>query len=218
MCYIELNYFKCYSDILIIMQSAHRTAFQPKLNKTPLDFNLDQIIHISQVKLKEFIAKKENIEAKTNVLIGKNELLIKEIEHIHSQIQNRQSMLESLEKEFISKQNELSIVNENIKKLIEEYRINEANYKTQMNKLNNRLNSIKNGTIAEESSQKFEVKKKCEELLHIQNENGFLKEKLYRLNLQLYQYEIAKRDSNVNENTNAIKAQNGIQMISELYK
>lgn len=200
------------------MIGAHRTAFQPKLNKSPLDINLDQIIQVSQVKLKEFIVKKETIEGKTNLLIGKNELLIKEIEYIQSQITSRQSLLDSLEKDFNKKESELNMVNESIKKQIEEYKVNEAAYKKQLIQVNYKLNSIKDGTISESSCQKFEVKKKCEELLQIQNENAMLKERMYRLNLELYQYETAQRDSNVDEYTNAIKAQNGIEMISQLYQ
>lgn len=200
------------------MLGAHRTAFQPKLKKTPIEDSLDKIIINSQIKMKEFVLKKTEIEEDTNLLIGKNGVLDESIDFLLNEIKQKNTTLDTLSEKFKQTEGEMALIDDKIKKTLKQGMEKEAIYKREINSMNAKLNTIKNGTIREASNQKFEVKKKCEELLREKYDNAVLADRLYRLNRELYEYEIAYQDSNVNEHTNAIKAENGVQMINHLYQ
>lgn len=196
----------------------NRTAFQQKLTKTPVEDSLDKIIINSQIKMKEFILKKEAIEQDTNLLIGKNGVLDENIGFLLSEIKEKNASLQTLTEKFKKTEDKIAIYDEKIKECIKEVMEKEAVYKKELNSINSKLNKVRKGTIKESSIHKFEVKKKCEELLQEKYDNAVLEDKLYRLNRELYEYEIAYQDSNITEHTNAIKAENGVKMINKLYQ
>ena len=87
--------------------------------------------------------------------------------------------------------------NEEIKKLekenkrvIKEANIQEAKLKDDINNINNNLDKIKDGTIPAEASKVFELKKGCEEVSDLKDQNNKLREKLYLLSRRLYSLEV----------------------------
>ena len=78
------------------------------------------------------------------------------------------------------------------KKVIKEANIQEAKLKDDINGINYKLDKIKNGTIPAEASKTFELKKGCEEVSDLKNENNKLREKLYLLSRRLYSLEVRK--------------------------
>jgi len=169
----------------------HREAFvQKKGSKRPVEANLDNIINQAQIKMKEMILEKQDIDQKTNTLIGQENVLNENINFLKSEISNKKQTIASLN-EKVKETNEgikkLEIEN---KKVIKEANIQEAKLKDDINGINSELEKIKYGTIPAEAKKVFELKKACEEVLELKDTNNKLRDRLYLLSRRLYTLEV----------------------------
>ena len=173
------------------MYRNHREAFAPKKgSKRPVEANLDNIINQAQIKMKEMILEKQEIDKQTNTLIGQENVLNENINFLKSEISNKKQTIASLN-EKVKETNEgikkLEIEN---KKVIKEANIQEAKLKDDINGINSELEKIKYGTIPAEAKKVFELKKACEEVIDLKDTNNKLRERLYLLSRRLYTLEV----------------------------
>ena len=68
--------------------------------------------------------------------------------------------------------------------------IKEAKLKDDINNINEELERIKDGTIPAQAAKMFELKKNCEEVENLKNQNNQLRERLYILSRRLYTLEV----------------------------
>ena len=105
-----------------------------------------------------------NYKKQTNLLIGQERVMDENIESLKSEINDKN--------ELINEKNEqLLVIEENIKNLenekkeeIRKANVKEAKLKDDINNINEELERIKNGTIPAQASKIFELKKSCEEI------------------------------------------------------
>ena len=72
------------------MSSKTRTAFPMKSgSKSAVEANLDKIINQSKLKVKEFMLKKKEIDKNITLLIGQENTLNNDINHLQSQINEK---------------------------------------------------------------------------------------------------------------------------------
>lgn len=163
---------------------------QKKGSKRPVEANLDNIINQAQIKMKEMILEKQEIDKQTNTLIGQENVLNENINFLKSEISNKKQTIASLN-EKVKETNEgikkLEIEN---KKVIKEANIQEAKLKDDINGINSELEKIKYGTIPAEAKKVFELKKACEEVVDLKDANNKLRERLYLLSRRLYTLEV----------------------------
>ena len=159
----------------------HRTAFQASKKKPPIQQNIDQVLNQCQVKMKEMIAKKQEIITQTNLLIGQQRILQQEIEHIKKFNQDKDEEIQRREEEILNLQGEIKDKDNEYNTKLKEIRNKEERFKTGINKINSELSSIEYGTLSEYSLRKAELRKKVEELLKEKEENKLLSDKLFNL-------------------------------------
>ena len=145
------------------MYRNHREAFAPKKgSKRPVEANLDNIINQAQIKMKEMILEKQEIDKQTNTLIGQENVLNENINFLKSEISNKKQTIASLN-EKVKETNEgikkLEIEN---KKVIKEANIQEAKLKDDING----------------------------EVVDLKDANNKLRERLYLLSRRLYTLEV----------------------------
>jgi chromosome segregation ATPase len=175
------------------MYRSHREAFtQKKGTKKPVESNLDNIINQAQIKMKEMIQEKQETDKKTNLLIGQENVLNENINFLKNEINNKKQTISSLNEKLNETKEEIKKFEIENKKVIKEANIQEAKLKDDINGINYKLDKIKNGTIPAEASKTFELKKGCEEVSDLKNENNKLREKLYLLSRRLYSLEVRK--------------------------
>lgn len=173
------------------MISSHRYAFHStKASDKPIKSNIDKIINEAQLKMKDLIATKQEIEEKTELLIGQDKTLIESIKSCKEMIEQKKHIVETFENEYQEKDKEINALEEEKKKAIKLFNEKEAAFKEIINKINSDLSLIKNGTIAEEGQKKAEIKKTCEELLALKAENDLLREQLMLKTRELRQLEV----------------------------
>ena len=148
------------------MYKNHREAFQLKKgSKHPIESNLDNIINQTSIKMKAMIFEKQETDKKTNILINQENVLDENIQYLQNQIKEKQQLISSLN-------------------------IQEAKLKDNINNINESLENIKFGTIPAEAAKVFELKKACEEVLSLKEQNDKLRERLYLLSRRLYSLEV----------------------------
>ena len=173
------------------MYKSHRQAFQPKKgSKRPVESNLDNIINQAQIKMKEMISEKQETDKQTNLLIGQENVLNENINSLKNEINSKKQTISSLSKKATEINEEIKNLEKENKKVIKEANVQEAKLKDDINNINNNLEKIKDGTIPAEASKVFELKKGCEEVVNLKDENNKLREKLYLLSRRLYSLEV----------------------------
>ena len=169
------------------MYSAHREAFQQKANaKKPIESNLDSIINQAQIKMKEMILEKQSYHKKKNLLIGQERVLEENINSLKSEIDEKNRVINDKAKELLELEEELKHLDEEKKEELRKANIKEAKLKDDINNINEELERIKDVTIPAQAAKMFELKKNCEEVENLKNQNNQLRERLYTLEVRNY--------------------------------
>ena len=173
------------------MYNNHREAFQLKKGtKSPIESNLDNIINQAQIKMKEMIIQKQETDQKTNLLIGQENVLNENIKYLQNKIKNKREIIASLNSQYKQCQEEMKQLEQENKEVIKESNIKEAKFKEDINEINSELEKIKYGTIPAEAAKVFELKKGCEDVLKLKENNNKLREQLYLLTRRIYTLEV----------------------------
>ena len=201
------------------MNKNFRTAFPLKKGaKKPIQTNLDNIINTTQLKMRELMLKKQEKDKETNILIGQENTMNANIASIQKEIENKNLAIDSLKEKNIQLESEIINLENEAKNSIKFANQKEAKFKEEINLLYSQLDSIKYGTLPEESQKKFEIKKNLEEVVKFKEENLKLRERLYLLTSQLRELENEYSNSKDNEATNIAKAKKGIETINDMFE
>ena len=141
--------------------------------------------------MKELITKKQEIVKETNLLIGQQKILEKEIEHTLKYNEDKENEIQKKEEEITELQKEIKEKEGEFNSKIREIKEKENRFKEGLNKINSELASIEYGTLSEYSQRKAEIKKKIEELLKEKEENKNLSEILFNLTHDLSILEVS---------------------------
>ena len=175
------------------MYKNHREAFQLKKgSKHPIESNLDNLINQASIKMKSMILEKQETDKKTNILINQENVLDDNIKYLQNQIKEKKQVISSLNSKYKDSEKEINQLKQEKEKVIKEANIQEAKLKDNINSINEDLENIKYGTIPAEAAKVFELKKECEEVLSLKDQNNKLREQLYQLSRRLYILEVNK--------------------------
>ena len=200
------------------MNKNFRVAFPLKKNeKKPIESNLDKIINTTQIKMRELMSKKQEADKKTNLLLGQEKTIDVNILAIQKEIENKQQSIGLLNDQFNKLESEITLLQNEIQELIKLSNQKEYKFKEDINYINSQLDSIKYGTLHEESQKKFEIKQNLEEVVKYKEDNIKLRERLYILTSQLRELENEYSNSKDNEFTSIAKAKKGIETINDMF-
>ena len=173
------------------MYKNHREAFQLKKgSKPPIESGLDNVINQASIKMKEMIFEKQETDKNTNLLIGQENVLDENIKYLQNKIKDKKQILSDLNSQLKESENEINSLKKEQNDVIRESNIQEAKLKEDINIITEELEKIKYGTMPAEAAKVFEIKKECEEVLSLKEQNNKLREKLYILSRTLYSLEV----------------------------
>ena len=173
------------------MYKNHREAFQLKKgSKHPIESNLDNIINQASIKMKEMIFERQETDKKTNILIGQENVLNENINYMENKIKDKKQIIASLNHQLKEEEDELIKLKQEKEEVIKEANAQEAKLKDDINNINADLEKIKYGSIPAEAAKVFALKKECEEVLSLKEQNNKLRERLYLLTKRLYSLEV----------------------------
>lgn len=196
-----------------------RMAFPPKSNsKSPVEANIDMIIKTSNLKMKEFMIKKQENEKQTNLIQGQNIQIENQIAHLLEEKNEKLKQIQIIENVLQDINNDILKMEGEYQSLIESSMKNDESIKDNMNEINTKLNGIQYGALSEKSKKSFEIIKYIEILYKIKKENNILKDLYQRKNSELYRLEVLEKDEQDKEKVNELKAKKGIKDINALYE
>jgi len=173
------------------MYKNYREAFQLKKGaKNPIESNLDNVINLTSIKMKEMILEKQETDKQTNILIGQENVLNENINYIKNQIKDKNQIISTLNTKLQETENEIKQLKEENINTIKMVNIQEAKLKDNINSINEELEKIKYGTLPEDAAKVFALKKECEDVLSLKEQNNKLREQLYLLSRRLYSLEV----------------------------
>ena len=175
------------------MYKNHREAFQLKKgSKHPIESGLDNVINQASIKMKEMILEKQETDKNTNLLIGQENVLDENIKYLQNKIKEKKNLISTLNSQLKESENAIKSLKQENEDAIKEANIQEAKLKDNINNINEELEKIKYGTMPTEAAKFFELKKGCEEVLSIKEQNNKLREQLYLLSRTLFSLEVNK--------------------------
>lgn len=201
------------------MHSSYRVAFPPKSNaKPPVQANVDIIMQTANLKMKEFLLKKQENEKKTNLIVGQNKQLENSITYLLEEREEKIKQINKLESILQEVNNDIGNLENEYQNNLCQIMKNEELNKENLNQINSKLNGIQYGTLSEKAKKSSELRKYLDLLYKIKEENSKLKEIWLRKNSELYKLEILYQGECEKESKNELKAQKGIQDINSLYQ
>jgi chromosome segregation ATPase len=186
-------------------------------SKSAVEANLDKIINQSKLKVKEFMLKKQEIDKNITLLIGQENTLNNDINHLQAQINEKKSSIEAKKKEFDDIQVEIHNLQEEKKNMIKLQNEQEAKFKEGTNYINSQLDSIAYGNIPELAQKRHEIKIQNDLVSKLKDENLVLYERLQVLTRRLEELERENQFIENDDKTNKIKAENAIYSIKKMF-
>jgi hypothetical protein len=172
------------------MNQPYRTAFNNKKEKDPVEYNLDKVVNMATLKLKEMINTKHEIIRETNLLRGQRAVLDSDIAHYEKEVNDKETLILKMNEEYLQLNNEIQELENELKEMMYLYNDKNDAFKQTINSINYELDSITITNGVEENQMKKELKQEYENYLNIKNENKDLVEKLHQLRRDLYYMEV----------------------------
>lgn len=196
----------------------HRTAFKTKENqKSPVEDNVSKVIQQINLKMKEFIVKKRDIDEKTQLLNGQNEQYAINIEYLHKSMKNKIETIERTEEELNKELLKIEALSQETGKFKEDYLKQSEDSKETINKINATLNKIQYTTLSSTSIKNAKIKQKLEDLVKIKEENILLAKKWVERNSELFRLKNILKQEEEKQDKNIIRVANGISEIEEMF-
>ncbi len=172
------------------MNQTYRTAFNSKKEKDALEYNLEKVVNMATLKLKEMINNKQEIIRETNLLRGQKTVLESDITHYEKDANDKESQIVRMNEEYLQINNEIQELEGELKEMM--YLFNDKNdaFRQTINSINYELDSITITNGVEETQMKQVMKKEYEAYLNIKTENKNLVEQLHKLRRDLYYMEV----------------------------
>lgn len=163
----------------------HRQAFPRTSKKSACQQNIDDVLNTCQVKMKELITKKQEIIAKTNLLIGQQRSLRKEIDYIKKYNEEKEVQIQEKEENLTKLRTEVKEQEDIFQKHLENSKQINLRFKEGINQNESDLANVADNPFSEYSKRKAAIKLKIEELCAEKELNKKLSETYFNLNHDL---------------------------------
>jgi chromosome segregation ATPase len=168
----------------------YRSAFPGKTHNEALEYNVDKIVQMTQLKLKELMNKKQENLRQNSLLKGQKTVLESDIIYYEKETKDKEEQLNKLKEEFKTIHKELFDLEVEYRTSLNEYNEKNENIKHTINSVNDELSTVTLANGIEETNKKSEMRKGYEEYLNVKNQNKDFLEKLYEYRRDLYYLEV----------------------------
>ena len=173
------------------MFNAYRSAFDnPSKTNEALEHNLDKVVNMTSLKLRELITKKQEAQRENSLLKGQTTVLEADIEFYTKEAKEKEEQIAQMQEEFDKTQKEIEDLDLENKQSINEYNEKAELFKQTVNSVNDEFKEISANESSEHSKKKEELKSVYEKYIDIKTSNKALMEKVYELRRQLYGLEV----------------------------
>lgn len=168
----------------------NRSILNQKPMKDPVEANLDNIVNMTSLKLKELINKKQEAFKKNSLLKGQKNVLESDIAYHQKEVKDKESMLGKMVEELKGYQKEIEELEKEINTIMKVYNNKNDDFKNTILNIDKELENMKITNGVEENIKKSELRSEYEKYLQIKNNNKNLMEELYNARRDLYHIEV----------------------------
>lgn len=198
------------------MISNHRTAFENKSHNEALEYNLDKVVNLTSLKMKELINKKQDKIREGNQLKAQKSVIESDIAYYEKENKDKIEEINKLLEEFMKTQAEIEELEKENKICQQEYNNQDENFKLTVNAVNDDLDSISVVSGVEETNKKSDTRMEYENYIKIKTENKQLMDKMHELRTDLYYLEINYKKAADDEIQRIYKTRKGIDTINKM--
>jgi hypothetical protein len=170
----------------------YRTAFCHDKKNDPLEYNLEKVVNLASIKLKELITQKQEKIKENNLLKGQSKVLLSDIEHYENEINEKESQILKLNEEYLKVRDEIEQIEGEVKENMDSFNNKTELYKHTVNNIKHDIDNISDINNLEESNKNSYLRQEYEELLNVKGDNKLLVEQLYQLRRDLYYLEVKR--------------------------
>jgi septal ring factor EnvC (AmiA/AmiB activator) len=175
------------------MINNYRTAFNNRHHNEALEYNLDKVVNMTQLKMKELINKKQEKIRENGQLKAQRGVLESDIAFYEKEIKDKDEQLGRLSEEYFNNQKEIEELEKEYSSAMNDLNQQNENYKHTINFVNKDLDSMTVSNGIEETSKKSETKLEYENYMKVKSENKALMDKLHDLRRELYYLEVSNK-------------------------
>jgi hypothetical protein len=158
--------------------------------KDPVEANLDNIVNMTSLKLKELINKKQAAFKTNSLLKGQKNVLESDIAYNQKEIKDKETMLGKMVEELRGHQTDIEELEKEINSILKLYNNKNDDFKNTILNIDKELENVKITNGVEETMKKSELRSEYERYLQIKNHNKNLMEELYNARRDLYHIEV----------------------------
>ena len=170
----------------------NRSILNQKPIKDPVETNLDNIVNLTSLKLKELINKKQDALRYNSLLKGQKNVLESEIQYNQKEIKDKEDQLNKMVEELKTHQNEITDLEKEINSILKVYNNKNDDFKNTILQIDKELENVKISNGVHETLKKSELRTEYERYLQVKNTNKSLMEDLYNSRRELYHIEVMK--------------------------
>ena len=118
------------------MNQPYRTAFGNKKEKDPLEYNLEKVVNMATLKLKEMINTKQDIIRDTNLLRGQKTVLESDIAHYEKEASDKENQIVKMNEEYLQINNDIQELEGELKEMMYLYNDKNDSFRQTINSIN----------------------------------------------------------------------------------
>jgi hypothetical protein len=170
--------------------SSHRLAFPGKKSNEALEHNLDKVVNLTSVKLKELINRKQEKVRESGLLKAQKSVLESDIIHLEKEIKEKEEEIKKLQSDLDSYTKEMEEEGKEFKSLMTQYKTESEDQRITVNTVDRELDLITLTEGIQDSKKKAEIRQEYENFIQVKNENKILEDNMHALRRELFYLEV----------------------------
>jgi|LauGreDrversion4_2_1035121.scaffolds.fasta_scaffold853087_1 hypothetical protein len=170
--------------------TSHRLAFPGKKSNEALEYNLDKVVNLTSVKLKELINRKQEQVRESGLLKAQKSVLESDIIYLEKEIKEKEEEISKLQTDLDSYTKEMQEEGKEYKSLMSQYKTENEDQRVTVNTVDKELDLITLTEGVEDSKKKAEIRQEYENFIKVKSENKLLEDNMHALRRELFYLEV----------------------------
>ncbi len=171
--------------------TSHRLAFPAKRQNEALKHNLDKVVNLTSIKLKELINRKQEKVRESGLLKAQKSVLESDVIYFEKDIKEKEEEIKKLNEDLESLTKEISEEEKKYKFARGQYKNENENQRVTVNSVDKELDLLLLCEGVEDSKKKADIRLEYENFIKVKNENKFLEDSMHSLRRELFYLEVS---------------------------
>jgi hypothetical protein len=173
------------------MINTYRSAFTNEKKLDSIENNLDNVVNLTQQKLKEFNNKHQDKLRENNTLKAQANIIEGDVKFLENEIAKKNLTLPLIEKEFEKVESEIQHSEKDYKVSLREYNQRNEEFLDTILQLDDEMENANAKSMEEETKKKSKYRTQYEKYKKIKDENQRLTDIMFNLRRELYLIEVS---------------------------